>query len=409
MAQLLAQHVPMVPVANGGSATAYKKGVQNPQASPLTSELMAKMGVPGQDQFVFVQNGEPGGLYCADESDGEALRVCEQIGESLLGYKINGTEVEPGLAESYESSPDLKEWTFHLRKGVKFSDGTDLDANDVVQSYRVQWDATDPLHRAGKATSPTSRRCSAASSTRRRADPLDEHVGGPRRRPHRSTTVLRFIARRLLTAIPVLLGVVILVFVLARVIPGDPCRAALGERATQQACDAYTEREGLDDPLPVQLGRYLDDLLHGDLGESIVAAAPGQRHPDRAPARPRSSCRSRRWRIAIVVGVPLGVIAARRRNSATDVVTHGGRQRRRVDAGVLARPDAAVPVRRHAEEHVPRAAAVGPADAGLHPAALLRDVGPERQRRARLPLELRAAQRVPAVALGHLLGRVPAT
>jgi ABC-type transport system substrate-binding protein len=120
--------------------------VQNPQASPLTSEIMAKMGIPGQDQFVFVQNGEPGGLYCPDESDGESLRVCEQIGESLLAYKINGTEVEPSLAESYDSSPDLKEWTFHLRKGVKFSDGSAFDANDVVKSYRVQWDAADPLH-----------------------------------------------------------------------------------------------------------------------------------------------------------------------------------------------------------------------------------------------------------------------
>jgi peptide/nickel transport system substrate-binding protein len=146
VAQLLAQHVPMVPVANGGSATAYKKTVQNPQASPLSNEVMAQMGVPGQDQFVFVQNGEPGGLYCADESDGESLRVCEQIGESLLSYKVNGTEVEPGLAESYTSSADLKEWTFKLRQGVKFSDGSAFDANDVVKSYRVQWDAADPLH-----------------------------------------------------------------------------------------------------------------------------------------------------------------------------------------------------------------------------------------------------------------------
>ena len=54
--------------------------------------------------------------------------------------------------------------------------------------------------------------------------------------------MLRFLARRLLTAIPVILGVVILVYVLARVIPGDPCKAALGERATKQACDAYTAR-----------------------------------------------------------------------------------------------------------------------------------------------------------------------
>ena len=147
VAQLLAQHVPMVPVANGGSATAYKKAVTNPQASPLSNEILAQMAVPGQSTFVFIQNGEPGGLYCADETDGESLRVCEQIGESLLSYKVNGTEVEPGLAESYTSSADLKEWTFKLRQGVKFSDGSAFDANDVVKSYRVQWDYTDPLHK----------------------------------------------------------------------------------------------------------------------------------------------------------------------------------------------------------------------------------------------------------------------
>ena len=135
--------------------------------------------------------------------------------------------------------------------------------------------------------------------------------------------MLRFIARRLLTAIPVILGVVILVFILARVIPGDPCKAALGERATQQACDAFTEREGLNDPLPVQLGRYLNDLLHGDLGDSV-----SQRRPvsdiliERLPTTIELSIAA--LSIAIIVGVPLGVIAARRRNSATDVVTMVG-------------------------------------------------------------------------------------
>jgi peptide/nickel transport system substrate-binding protein len=144
---LLQQHAPMIPIANGGSATAYKKTVTEPQASPLSNEILAKMGVPGQGTFVFVQNGEPGGLYCGDESDGESLRVCEQTGEALLAYKVNGTEVEPALAEKYESTSDLKEWTFHLRSGVKFSDGTPLTANDVVKTYRVQWDAKDPLHK----------------------------------------------------------------------------------------------------------------------------------------------------------------------------------------------------------------------------------------------------------------------
>ena len=61
---------------------------RTPHASPLTSERLVGDGHAGdQDQFVFVQNGEPGGLYCADETDGESLRVCEQIGESLLAVQ----------------------------------------------------------------------------------------------------------------------------------------------------------------------------------------------------------------------------------------------------------------------------------------------------------------------------------
>ncbi|HEX9259868.1 MAG TPA: ABC transporter substrate-binding protein [Acidimicrobiales bacterium] len=145
-AKLIAQHAPMIPVAHGGSGLAYKKDVKGAHASPLSNEQMSVMGIDGQDQFVFIQNGEPSGLYCADETDGEALRVCEQINESLLGYKVGGTDTVPALAEKYTASSDLKEWTFTLRSGVKFHDGSDLDANDVVRSFRVQWDAKDPAH-----------------------------------------------------------------------------------------------------------------------------------------------------------------------------------------------------------------------------------------------------------------------
>ena len=154
VAKLVATHAPMIPIANGGSATAYQAKVENPQASPLTSERFAVTGVPGQDQFTFIQGAEPSGLWCADETDGEALRVCEQIGESLLAFKINGTDVEPSLATSYEANADLTEWTFHLRDGVKFQDGSTFDANDVVRTYRAQWDAKDPAHtgRTGEFT-----------------------------------------------------------------------------------------------------------------------------------------------------------------------------------------------------------------------------------------------------------------
>jgi peptide/nickel transport system substrate-binding protein len=143
---LLMEHAPAIPIAYGGSGVAYKTEVEGAHASPLANEAMAAMSVEGQDQFVWMQGGEPGGLYCADESDGESLRVCEQINESLLAYEVGGTEVVPSLAEMPEPNEDFTEWTFTLREGVTFHDGSALDANDVVQSYRVQWDAEDPLH-----------------------------------------------------------------------------------------------------------------------------------------------------------------------------------------------------------------------------------------------------------------------
>ncbi len=140
------QHVPMIPVAHGGSAVAYKATVEGAHVSPLGNENFAVMGIPDQDTFVWMQNAEPISLYCADETDGESLRACEQVTQSLLGYEVAGTAVEPVLAESYEPNDDLTEWTFKLRQGVKFHDGSTLDANDVVKSLSIQWDAADPLH-----------------------------------------------------------------------------------------------------------------------------------------------------------------------------------------------------------------------------------------------------------------------
>ena len=64
----------------------------------------------------------------------------------LLAYEVAGTAIIPSLAEHFEANAELTEWTFHLRPGVTFHDGSALDANDVVLSYAVQWDASNPLH-----------------------------------------------------------------------------------------------------------------------------------------------------------------------------------------------------------------------------------------------------------------------
>jgi peptide/nickel transport system substrate-binding protein len=142
---LIKQHVPMIPVAHGGSALAYKASVTGAFASPLGNEEFEGMS-NGTDTFVWMQNAEPISLYCADETDGESLRACEQVTQSLLGYEKGGTAVIPALAESYEANAELTEWTFHLRPNVKYHNGFTLDAADVVTSLALQWDAAHPLH-----------------------------------------------------------------------------------------------------------------------------------------------------------------------------------------------------------------------------------------------------------------------
>jgi peptide/nickel transport system substrate-binding protein len=144
---LIKQHVPMVPISHGGSATAYKAAVEGTHSSPLGNETFAVMSIPRQDTFVWMQNAEPISLYCADETDGESLRGCEQITESLYKYEIGGTASQPNLAKSCDPNTDLTEWTCTLQEGVKFSDGSDLDANDVVTTLTIQWDASNPLHK----------------------------------------------------------------------------------------------------------------------------------------------------------------------------------------------------------------------------------------------------------------------
>lgn len=141
------EYVPMIPVAHGGSGTAWRADVTNPQASPLSNEVFYVSDPGGRDVFVWMQNAEPISLFCADETDGESLRACEQVVEALYSYEINGTAVEPALAESCEPNDTLDVWVCTLRQGVTFHDGTTFDANDVVATFTMGLDASSPLHK----------------------------------------------------------------------------------------------------------------------------------------------------------------------------------------------------------------------------------------------------------------------
>jgi ABC-type transport system substrate-binding protein len=145
-------NVPMIPVAHGGSAVAFGASIQGAHSSPLGNEELAAFGSGGDDTFVWVQNGEPGGLYCADETDGESLRVCGQIGEGLFGFVTGGAETKPLLATACEASADLLTWTCTLRTGVKFHNGATFDATDVVDTFASLWDCANPWHKGRTGT-----------------------------------------------------------------------------------------------------------------------------------------------------------------------------------------------------------------------------------------------------------------
>lgn len=133
--------------------------------------------------------------------------------------------------------------------------------------------------------------------------------------------MFQHIVRRILLSIPVILGILVVTFVIARLIPGDPCRSALGEHATEAACTAFAARMGLDQPIYAQFGIYLSDILfRGDFGESIRFSIPvSQLLIERLPVTIELGLAA--MILAVIVGIPAGIISAVRRNSTTDVVT----------------------------------------------------------------------------------------
>jgi peptide/nickel transport system permease protein len=130
----------------------------------------------------------------------------------------------------------------------------------------------------------------------------------------------KYIVRRLVMLIPVLLGISIITFLLLRAIPGDPCRVMLGERATEEMCADFNERMGLNDPIYVQFIRYLGNVLKGDLGTSIKTGQPVTTElGDRLPMTVELTLAA--MVLAVTVGILAGVIAAVNNKSIADLVT----------------------------------------------------------------------------------------
>ena len=133
----------------------------------------------------------------------------------------------------------------------------------------------------------------------------------------------KFIVRRLLEAIPVIIGVSILVFSLIHLIPGDPATAMLGERASEENVQELRERLGLNKPLPEQYFIWIGNMARGDLGNTIRGNIPiGEEISRRFPATIELSLAA--MLVAAIIGVPVGILSALRRNSLFDTLSMFG-------------------------------------------------------------------------------------
>ncbi len=130
----------------------------------------------------------------------------------------------------------------------------------------------------------------------------------------------QFIVRRLILLLPVLIGILLVTFIIVHAIPGDPCRAMLGEKATEEKCNEFKQRYGLNDNIFVQFGRYMLNMAQGNLGDSIRFSRPVvDIIAERLPLTVELTIMAMIF--STVVGILLGVLSALRRNTIIDTIT----------------------------------------------------------------------------------------
>lgn len=130
----------------------------------------------------------------------------------------------------------------------------------------------------------------------------------------------KYVFKRLLMLIPVVIGVSFMVFFIMSLAPGDTARMILGEDAPEEALEAFREEQGLNDPVLVQYGNYMIKLVQGDLGESYKTGRPVfteifSRFPD--------TLRLAFWGMifAVVLSIPIGIVSATKQYSILDSVS----------------------------------------------------------------------------------------
>jgi peptide/nickel transport system permease protein len=131
--------------------------------------------------------------------------------------------------------------------------------------------------------------------------------------------VTRYLLRRLVYLVIQVALVATIVFLLLRLVPGDPAMAVLGETASQEQVEAMRHKLGVDRPFLVQYGAWLGGVVHGDLGQSIINGAPVEGEVARRIGN-TIELTLLAIGLALLVGIPLGMLAAVRANRGTDLL-----------------------------------------------------------------------------------------
>ena len=129
--------------------------------------------------------------------------------------------------------------------------------------------------------------------------------------------MVKYIVNRILVTIPIIIAIILIVFLLLQVLPGNPIQVMMKEKANQAVIDRVTEQMGLNDPLMVRFGRYLRGMLHGDLGHSYKLKRPVTQlimtaFPNTVKLAITSAL------VAWIIGIPTGIISAIKKDTILD-------------------------------------------------------------------------------------------
>ena len=144
--EIIFRDVPMVPLVHTERMIAHRAEFRPLDIEPVTHPVLRRVEEPKDGTLVYLRGNDSVKLDPGDVTDGESSKVVEQIFDQLLRFKPGSTEVEPSLATAWTHSDDRMTWTFTIREGVSFHDGTPLDGAAVAGAFERQRDPAHPHH-----------------------------------------------------------------------------------------------------------------------------------------------------------------------------------------------------------------------------------------------------------------------